>query len=142
VSEVPDLQRRLDRRFAGESLLGLPSLVLELTRRDRPAERPPILPSRGGEAPRVREVRPPVSPSPNAPLLIRVVKFPFALSPGRPGRTPLPEAAAAPDRARPGLPRRERLGAVAGVPGPLPRPRPAAPRPPRGLVDLLLEVSA
>ena len=135
-----DLRHRLDRPFAGESLLGVPPLVLRLARRDRPIERPSPIPAREARGPEttLREVRPPVSPSPNTPLLIRVVKFPYALAPGRPGREALPESVAG--HPHPTLPPRERrVEALApSQRRPTDRPRPAAPRRPRDLAALLL----
>lgn len=86
-----DPRTRLQRRVPGEDLGELDALVRRLDARFTVEDRPLPIPDR---TTRVRETLTRArgslpTPSPNAPLLIRVVKFPYALSPGRSERMAL-----------------------------------------------------
>ena len=75
--------RRLRRPVPGEHLLGLTALVARLDARGRWQDPTPPVPDRStyGRILRFRDVRRKVEPQPNAPLLIRIVKFPYAMHP-------------------------------------------------------------
>jgi hypothetical protein len=82
---LSDPFRRLERHVIGGNLHGLPGMVLKLhARSERPVFEPRV---QAGQARRSLETgtRGPkrvARPEPNAPQLIRVVKTPYALSPG------------------------------------------------------------
>jgi len=92
---VPDPFSRLDRAPAGAHLLGLPALVLKLqARSERPVPEPPTL--TGGErrsaSGATRRATRLARAEPHAPQLIRIVKTPYALAPGRGRRAKVREA--------------------------------------------------
>ena len=94
-ARVADPFQRLERRPVGAHLVGLSDLVLKVhARGERPIPEPPTLNGAERAVPSgaTRRAARIARPEPNAPQLIRVVKTPYSLSPGRGRRARIREA--------------------------------------------------
>lgn len=97
------LTRPIPGEHVGEFLSAPGSGMEQKWERDRPLDRPSPVPARDaatGREARVKMITRTAEVRPNAPLLIRLVRHPYALSTGRGKRVAYREAAAAPNEAR------------------------------------------
>ncbi len=147
LAAVPfDPTRRLSRPLPGARQARGSALAARVFRREEHEERPPPIPMRDGAqahpVPALRATRRLATAAPNAPLLIRIVRWPSQLSPGSRLRKRYLEDRAV-DRTREPLPRisaalaefhRVRFTSPVAV-----RPRPFAVRPSRW--DLLPDLT-
>jgi hypothetical protein len=84
---------RLQREGLGERLVRARSLIRTLMTRDKPLAVPRVIPGEGMSVRgcEIKYRRVPFEPGPNAPLLKRIVKYPYTFSElGRPRRVPVP----------------------------------------------------